>query len=210
MAAPILWIGFFERIWQWLDYVDTKLFLKINMVYTNSFLDGIFPVWREATTWIPLYFFLILFVSINYKLKAIPWILLFILTITISDQISSGILKNWIGRPRPCNDPFLQFYMRLLLSRCPSSGSFTSSHATNHFAAAMFLWITLKPVFKKWGKLFFIWAATICYGQVYVGVHYPLDILGGCLLGCIIGFGSAWLFNKKIGLPPFETAIALQ
>lgn len=205
MATKILLVGFFDKIWQWLDYMDTWLFLKINMVYTNGFLDAVFPVWREATTWIPLYFFLILFASINYKVKSIPWILFLILTITVSDQVSSGILKDWIGRPRPCNDPFLQFHMRLLLNRCPVSGSFTSSHATNHFAAAMFLWLTLKPVFRKWGKLLFVWATTICYGQVYVGVHYPLDILGGCILGCLIGFGSAWLFNKKLGLPHFET-----
>ncbi len=199
-------MGLFQKLWLWMNSMDTLLFLKINTVYTNSFLDWAFPIWREATTWVPFYLFLLLFVSFNYKWRAFPWIIFFVLTIVLSDQISSGILKDWIGRPRPCNDLFLQFHMRLLLNRCPVSGSFTSSHATNHFAAAMYLWLTLKPVVKKWGYLFFVWAVTISYGQVYVGVHYPLDILGGCILGCGIGWATASFFNRRMGLPDFELA----
>ncbi|MBC7588244.1 MAG: phosphatase PAP2 family protein [Chitinophagaceae bacterium] len=208
MAVQILFIGFFKKLWYLIDNLDTILFLKINTVYTNNFFDSFFPWWREATTWIPLYFFLILFTIINYKRKAFAWIAFFVVTIILSDQISSGILKDWIGRARPCNDLFLQFHMRLLLNRCPSSGSFTSSHATNHFAAAMFLWITLKPAFKNWGYLFFFWAATISYGQVYVGVHYPLDVLGGCMLGLLIGWASATFFNKKLGFPSHQIVAA--
>ncbi len=201
-------VVFFDKIWNWLDKCDTWLFLQINTVFTNSFLDHIFPWWREATTWLPLYLFLLLFAAINYKKRSIWWIVFFALTIALSDQVSSGILKNWIGRPRPCNDDFLQFHMRLLINRCPSSGSFTSSHATNHFAAAMFVWLTLKPAFKKWGYLFFVWAATISYGQVYVGVHYPLDILGGCILGCFIGAATASFFNRRLGLEDKATDYA--
>jgi len=194
-------MGFFEKLWIWLNNFDTILFLEINTVYTNSFFDSVFPWWREASTWLPLYFFLLLFAVINYKQKAIPWILFFIVTAALGDQISSGLLKNWIGRVRPCNEPALQPYLRFLVSYRPQSGSFTSSHATNHFAAAMYIWLTLKPVFKKWGYLFFFWAATVSYAQVYVGVHYPLDILGGCLLGCLIGWSTASFFNRRIGLP---------
>lgn len=206
MATHFLFLSFFDKIWSWLNKCDTWLFIQINSNFTNNFLDHLFPWWRESITWLPLYLFLLLFTVINYKQKAIWWIVLFALTIAISDQISSGILKNWIARPRPCNDAFLQFHMRLLINRCPQSGSFTSSHATNHFAAAMFVWITLKPALKKWGYLFFFWAVTISYGQVYVGVHYPLDILGGCLLGCFIGWATATLFNKKLGLLSNENA----
>ena len=60
----------------------------------------------------------------------------------------------------------------------------------------------MKPYFKKWGYLFFFWAATIAYGQVYVGIHYPMDILGGAVLGSLIGIMTSSVFNRRIGLPP--------
>jgi undecaprenyl-diphosphatase len=200
MAIQILLAGFFQKIWWWLEKWDTILFVKINTVYTNSFGDSIFPWWRESITWVPLYFFLLLFVAINYKQKTFAWLLFFIITIALADQISSGFLKNFVGRVRPCNDLFLQLYIKLRLVRCPQSGSFTSSHAANHFAAAMYIWLTLKPVIKKWGWLFFVWAFTISYGQVYVGVHYPLDIVGGAILGCLIGGATASFYNRRLGL----------
>jgi undecaprenyl-diphosphatase len=63
----------------------------------------------------------------------------------------------------------------------------------------MFLFLSLKPAFKKWGYWLFIWAATLSYGQVYVGVHYPLDILGGCVVGSFIGYLTGKYFNGKFG-----------
>lgn len=191
------WAQLLTTLKQW----DTWLFLKINNDWTTPFLDNNFPWWREASTWYPLYFFLLLFAFINFGLKVWPWVVFFAITFAISDQVSSGILKDWIGRPRPCNDDVLMGHVHLLLNRCPSSGSFTSSHATNHFAAACFIFYTMRAYFKKWGYLFFLWAATISYGQVYVGVHYPLDIIGGAILGCCIGSLTAYLFNKWLGLP---------
>jgi undecaprenyl-diphosphatase len=185
--------GFIE----YLKLLDTWLFLKINHDWTNPFLDSIFPWWRDQNTWTPLYLFLFLFMVMNFGWRSWTWILAIAVTATLTDQVSSTLLKNWINRPRPCNDPFLMYYVRLLLSRCPSSGSFTSSHAANHFGAAFFIYFTLKPWFKKWGYLFFIWAATISYGQIYIGVHYPIDVLGGTLIGSAIGCGMAWLFNKR-------------
>ena len=89
--------------------------------------------------------------------------------------------------------------IRFLAKNCGMNGSFTSSHATNHFAIAMFLYHTLKNTSRLW-SLAFLWAAIISYSQVYVGVHYPLDILGGALIGCIFGFITARLFNNQIGL----------
>lgn len=188
-----------NQVLLWLDKIDKELFLLFNTKLTNSALDNIFPWYRDSNTWIPLYFFLLLFTAINYKNKIWPWLLMIAVTATLSDQISSSFFKNLFERTRPCNDIFMQLQGRLLLNRCPSSFSFTSSHATNHFAAAMFLFLSLKPAFKKWSYLFFIWAATISYGQVYVGVHYPLDILGGCLVGCSVGYLTGTYFNKKFG-----------
>jgi len=204
MFTPILLTGFFENIWEWLRYADTQLFLKINTEWTNPLLDSIYPWYREANAWVPLYLFLIVFAIMNFKEKALPWILFAVLTATLTDQLSSSFIKNLVERPRPCREELLMGQVRLILNNCSGGYSFPSSHATNHFGFAMFLFLTLRPIMKKWGYVFFIWAATIAYGQVYVGVHYPLDVLAGTLLGCLIGYFTGTYFNKRIGLPQAE------
>ena len=199
MLITLLSLTFFQKYWAWLCHWDTWLFLKINTEWTNPFLDSISPWWREANAWVPLYLFLIIFGIINFKKKVWYWLLFTAITLTLSDQLSSNLIKNLVERPRPCRDEFLADKVRLLLNNCSGGYSFTSSHATNHFAFAVFIFITLQPFFKKWTYLFFVWAATICYGQVYVGVHYPLDVVCGAILGCGIGYLTGTFFTKKIG-----------
>lgn len=182
-----------------LKAIDTWLFLKINGQWTNSFFNGIAPVYRDMVTWMPLYLFLLVFILINFGVKAWPWILALIVTVVITDQ-GSNVIKDLVGRTRPCNDDAMTPYIHLLLNRCPGSKSFTSNHASNHFGAAWLLYITLKPFIKKWAGLFFVWAATVSYAQVYVGVHYPFDVLGGAVFGSLVGYGIACLFNRFIGL----------
>ncbi|MBX2931643.1 MAG: phosphatase PAP2 family protein [Chitinophagaceae bacterium] len=194
-------VAFIQELVNWFDKVDKKLFLKVNTEWTTHFLDTNLPWYRDATTWLPLYLFVILYVVINYGKKAIAWIIAIAIIATISDQISSSILKNLFGRIRPCSDIFIQQHAgNLLLNFCPSSFSLPSSHAVNHFTAAIFIFLTLKPDFKKWSYLFFIWAASICYAQVYVGVHYPLDVFIGAIIGCTIGGSLGFIFNKYFKL----------
>jgi membrane-associated phospholipid phosphatase len=202
MPMTVLLLSFFQKILAWIGECDQWLFLSINTEWTNSFFDSIFPWWREANTWVPLYLFFIVFSILNFKQKAFPWILFIIVTLTITDQLSSTFIKNWVERMRPCRDEDLMGQVRLILNNCSGGYSFPSSHATNHFGFAMFIFITLRPILKKWGWLFFVWAATICYGQVYVGVHYPVDVLCGAILGCMIGYLTARFYNKKIGPIP--------
>ncbi len=90
--------------------------------------------------------------------------------------------------------------VRFLLNYKPISSSFTSSHATNHFGIAAFLYYSLKDIFGKWPRIFFLWAFLIGYAQVYVGVHYPGDIIAGALIGILLGYLWAKVFNKYIGL----------
>jgi undecaprenyl-diphosphatase len=178
---------------------DQWLFMKINSDGKNSFFDHVMPFLREPMFWIPLYLFLILLLIINFGKKG-WWATLFtIATVTITDSISSHILKGYFGRVRPCGDPDFYVHVNLLAGYCGGNGSFPSSHATNHFGIAMFLFIIFRPVINNWSYLFFVWAAAICYAQVYVGVHYPTDILGGALLGCLIGWLMGKLFTKQIG-----------
>lgn len=197
-------LGFIEQAGMWLEQQDKLLFININRNWTNAFFDSVFPVYRESITWVPLYLFLFLFMIFNFGAKAWPWILFLIVTVTLCDQISSAFVKDFFLRPRPCRDPFFSDSVRLLMNRCPSSGSFTSSHATNHFGVTVFMAITMKDYFKRANALLFFWAITICYGQVYVGVHYPLDVIGGAGLGTLIGWGVATFYKNKIGLPPLK------
>jgi undecaprenyl-diphosphatase len=88
--------------------------------------------------------------------------------------------------------------IRFLAKTCGMNGSFTSSHATNHFAVAMFLYQTLKRFSPFWA-IAFVWAGLISYAQIYVGVHYPADILGGTLLGCGLGYAASRVFLHQMG-----------
>jgi membrane-associated phospholipid phosphatase len=200
MDNYLLLQSFFQRVIDQVLEFDTWLFLKINTVLTNPVLDTIFPLWRDSELWVPLYLFLIVFACMNFGKQAWTWILFAIINVTLTDQISSSFLKKWVERIRPCNEETLIGKMRLLLEHCSGGFSFTSSHATNHFGFAMFVFLTTRHFMGKWSRWLFVWAATISYGQVYVGVHYPVDILGGALLGMGIGALTAKYYNKKIGL----------
>ena len=178
---------------------DKWLFTKINQTSANSLFDTILPFFREPLVWIPLYLFFILYAIYNFPKKALGWIIGLGLTATTTDLISSRIIKPLIGRKRPCNDLEMIDTIRLLISNCGQNGSFTSSHAANHFGIAMFIYITMRNIWGNYTYLFFIWAALISFAQVYVGVHYPFDILGGAIVGCSAGYFIAKVFTKKIG-----------
>ncbi len=180
--------------------LDYFLFSKLNGQWHNSFFDGVIPFIREAYFWIPFYFFLILFTTINFKAKGWYWVLFFAMNAMLSDFVSSDLIKDNFFRLRPCHDPSLADKVRFLVSYCPVSSSFTSSHAVNHFAAAMFIFTTFKKkVSPYWGYIF-LWAFFISYAQVYVGVHFPLDVFCGAIVGVILGYIPAKIFNNKIGL----------
>lgn len=201
-------VSFWQQLLYNLVAWDQWLFIKINTFWTNDFLDSIFPWYRDSNAWVPLYLFLLLFAFINFGWRIWPWVLFFILTVALTDQLSSGLIKGLVQRPRPCNDEDMMHYVKTLLGGCSGGYSFPSSHATNHFGMACFIYFTMKPYFKKWGNLFFLWAASIAYGQVYVGVHYPLDVLGGAIVGSLVGMMTSSVFNRRIGLPPLLNNVA--
>lgn len=175
---------------------DQELFQLINGVWHNAFLDALLPYWRNKLFWIPLYLFLAGFVLIKYKLKGLFFILGVVLSIGLADTVSSKIVKKEIKRIRPCNDVAIRESVHLLVP-CGPGYSFTSSHAANHFAIATFISLTLGQFFRKMRFPLFLWAASIAYAQVYVGLHYPFDILFGALLGSIIGYLTAKLYLSR-------------
>lgn len=178
---------------------DKWLFNKINQSLVNPLLDIMMPFFRQPEFWVPFYLFLILFSILNFPKKALYWMLSAGLTVTITDLISSRLFKPLVGRLRPCNDPELTQSIRMLADHCGQNGSFTSSHAANHFGMAMFFFLTLHSIMGNYSRLFFVWAALVAYAQVYVGVHFPLDVIGGALLGLFAGWLTAKIFHHYFG-----------
>ena len=174
--------------------IDQRLFHFIHQDLANNFFDFIMPWIREKTTWIPLYLIL-LFILIK-KFRRQVWLPLvcILLSVVLADQISSHLIKPWIQRIRPCNEPEIVNWIRNVV-HCGSGYSFTSSHATNHFAIA----VVVLFILRKWSKwvvpVALIWATSIAFAQVYVGVHYPLDVIGGAILGSLIGLFFFYLFR---------------
>ncbi len=179
---------------------DKHLFFLVNNKWSNAFFDLIMPVIRTSQLWVPLYLFLLVLVIANFKKNRLWWIFYVAGLATLTDFISSDLIKPNFFRVRPCNDPELADTIRLLLSYRPQSSSFTSSHAVNHFGLATFFFLTLKDHIGRPAWLFFLWGLIIIYAQVYVGVHFPLDVLCGAIIGAFFGYLSARWFNKTHGL----------
>jgi len=197
---PFLQISLLERLKEW----DQWLFIQLNSVLTNPVFDNMMPFLRHGSHWAPLYLFLGVFVLINLRDKGGWWVLFFIATVALTDMTGTHLFKHNFERDRPCNDPNFFFHVRLLVDQCSAGYSFTSNHAANHFGMATFFFITFYRVIKKWAWIAFVWAGLIAYAQVYVGVHYPSDILAGALIGLMAGVLTGKLFNKRYGFTIFD------
>jgi membrane-associated phospholipid phosphatase len=173
--------------------LDRLLFEWINNKLHSPLLDFLMPLITNALTWIPLYVGLIGFFIYKYRKRSYIPILGVILCFALADSISAKLLKPHFSRVRPCNETTVS--ARVVGVECRDSNGFPSSHASNHFAIAIFM-IFLNGIRKRFGLGFWLgWAIVISYSRVYVGVHYPGDVLAGALLGCLIGFGISQLSN---------------
>jgi membrane-associated phospholipid phosphatase len=189
--------------WQKIEHLDQRLFIQLNSRWTNTFFDAVMPYIRNPVLWVPLYIFLALFVLLNFKIKGLWWAVLFFSTIALTDLAGTYIFKYNVQRLRPCNDPDFFFNVRLLLNQC-GGYSFISNHAANHFGMATFFYITFRHLLKKWTWIPFLWAAFIGYAQIYVGIHYPLDVFCGTILGLLTGILTGVFFNKRFGFAIFD------
>lgn len=180
---------------------DQYLFFAVNKGLANPFFDWLMPALRNRFFWVPLYLFLAVFFVRNYGKQG--WMLLIFLGLSfgLTDYFASSIVKPAFERLRPCNDPDIKDEVRSLIA-CGSGFSFPSSHASNHFALAIFL---ISIFYHKWKPIMplaLFWAFSISFAQMYVGVHYPADILFGAILGSMIGYSlSAILLITE----PFKT-----
>lgn len=173
---------------------DEGLFRLVNGAWNFPLFDAVLPWLRNKYVWAPLYLFIICFFLYNYGKNGVLALLYLGITILFCDQLSSDFIKPFVQRMRPCHDPLLKEQVRLLAG-CGGPFSFPSSHAANHFGVATFLGGLLWN--RRWVlPAALLWAFVICYAQVYVGVHYPLDIAGGAALGGMIG-GFLFLLCKR-------------
>jgi len=176
-----------------LESWDKSLFKLLNGTH-SEILDAVMPWISNKYVWIPLYALLLYFLIKHSGLAAWQVIVGVIFLILISDQVASGILKPWAERLRPCYDPELEEQVHLLKG-CGGRFGFASSHASNSFAIAMFCWLLLKDSIRHtW--LLFIWAAVVAYSRVYLGVHFPGDILVGAIIGIFSALIVKFLLNR--------------
>lgn len=175
--------------------IDYSIFEWINHSWQNPVMDAIMPYWREKTTWVPAYLILAVYLFWKYKIKALYFLIALGITVGITDQISSELIKKTVKRDRPCREMALEQPARTLV-HCGGGYSFPSSHAANHFAVAFFLILTWGRKWNNWKYLLLFWAASISIGQVYVGVHYPIDITFGSILGFTLGWLGSLAYKK--------------
>ncbi len=188
-------MSFFQQ----LLHLDYALMLQLNRKMTHPVLDDLFLFLRESIFHVPLYVFIILYSFQIFGKKAIWWVLGAISLVAFCDLLSSQIIKSYFDRPRPCRDPFMAGQIRFIAQYCGANGSFTSSHAVNHFAFATYVVSTMKGI-SKWFNCLFVWAFAIAYAQVYVGVHYPSDVMAGAVLGIVFGLVGAQITRQALSL----------
>ena len=173
--------------------LDVNFFLFLNGLHT-PWMDGIMFFISGKKEWIPLYLIFVIMIIRHFKWQSI-WVFLGIgLTILLSDQLTSGIMKPFFARLRPSQSPDLDGLVHIVNGYTGGMFGFASSHAANSFGLATFLWLIFR-VRHRWFVWIFLWAFVVAYSRIYLGVHYPGDIAVGALIGSGFGYLS-YLFQR--------------
>jgi undecaprenyl-diphosphatase len=179
------------------EQLDQQLFLFLNSLH-SPFFDQVMHAISGKIIWVPLYLAILIYLGIKFKRKFIIIILFIIVAATLTDQISV-LIKNSVQRLRPCHEPALEGLVHLFNGECGGLYSFVSSHAANSFDVAL---LSLLFIRKRWFTISIIlWALVVGYSRVYLGVHYPGDVICGSVQGAFIGWSIYKLYvrtDKKI------------
>jgi undecaprenyl-diphosphatase len=181
--------------------IDKQILLLINGANT-PFFDMLMTYISNKYTWIPLYILLLIMTVIRFRKYAHVVILIFIVTIIFADQGSVHLFKNVFQRLRPCHNEELQSLLHLVNDKCGGRFGFVSSHAANTAALTTSVLLLLGKKFKWLIPIFLFYTISNCYSRVYLGVHYPSDVIVGAMYGCF----SAWvavriytvIFSRKV------------
>ena len=173
---------------------------KQAMIFLNNLGSSTFdPFWilvSEKWFWIPLYVIFLYFLYKNFNKKSLFYILLFVaLGITASDQVAN-IFKFGFERLRPCHDPSLEGLLREV--KCGGKFGFYSAHSSNSFFVATYLTMLLGKKIKQLPYFLFVWAAIVAYSRVYLGMHFPGDIIVGAIMGILLALFFGTLAKKVI------------
>jgi undecaprenyl-diphosphatase len=174
---------------------DKEVLFFLNSFHT-PWLDPVMLLITKTFFWLPLYAFLIFLLFKNFKKEA--WFILICAAITLllCDQITSTFMKPYFARLRPSQDPSLVGLLHHVNGYKGGLYGFASGHAANTFGTAMFVWLTLRSVYK-WIALIFVWAILMTYTRIYLGVHFPGDILVGGTIGLLCGYLS-YLISQRL------------
>ncbi len=172
------------------EQLDQQIFLLINSM-NSPFWDSIMYAISMKVIWAPLYLAILIYLGYRFKRKFIVLLLFTAVAVALSAPVSV-LIKNLVERPRPCHEPVLQGLVHIV-GDCGGLYGFVSSHAANSFNVAFF---SLMFIRKKWFTVFMIiWASLICYSRVYLGVHYPGDVICGAAAGALIGWSMYKFFE---------------
>ena len=182
-------------IFNYLQALDRQLLLAINRTHTPV-VDAIMVFASDRTVWVPAYALLIGWLIYYFRQRALLVLPLIIVAVALADSITSRLFKPLFARLRPCHD-FQLARLLHLPDGCGGQFGFLSSHAANSIALAVFLAIVLPAGRFRWAKIAaFVWAGLLSYSRIYLGAHYPSDVLGGAIIGGLLGWGGALIYQS--------------
>ena len=187
-----------EQVLEVIDAYDKELLLFLHK-QSSDILDVLMANITQKYRWIPLYMVLIAALFKEFGWQAIYSVVAVILLVVISDQLTSSFMKPFFGRYRPCHDPEIGHLIRIV-TRCGGEYGFVSSHASNSFSVTTFFILLFSKTYR-WAWWLLVWPLLFSYSRIYLGVHYPLDVLAGALVGIGLGylvFKGTWKLSEVI------------